>query len=238
MAGLDTLLERLCADLGRAHQGARRLVLTARRVDGADRAAEIRLAQPGRDPMRLRALFAPKVDQIDAGFGIDALHLAAPETEPLTPRQLTQGHRETEAAKLADLISRLGNRIGFDALIRMLPADSHIPERAATLAPAEHAAPKPWPARAGPPRPITLFPPEPLRIETGHPPARFHWRGRALTTRAADGPERIAPEWWWDDPDWRAGPRDYWRVDTHEGPRLWLFFTPANPAWYAHGEFA
>ena len=73
------------------------------------------------------------------------------------------------------------------------------------------------------------------------PPPAFTWRGRRLTTARAHGPERIAPEWWLDDPDWRSGLRDYWRVETAEGPRLWLFYTPADPsapAWYAHGAFA
>tara|TARA_R110002073_G_scaffold33647_3_gene100890 strand:+ start:127 stop:336 length:210 start_codon:yes stop_codon:yes gene_type:complete len=67
-----------------------------------------------------------------------------------------------------------------------------------------------------------------------------------FTTLRATGPERIAPEWWFDDPAWRSGLRDYWRVETLEGPRLWLFYTPQASSWpardaqnwYAQGEFA
>ncbi len=131
-AGLERLLERLCGQLETHQMGARRLRLTARRVDGADQTAEIRLARPGRDPMRLRDLFAPRLAEIDAGFGIDALRLAALEVEPLKPAQLSQRHRETEATRLADLVSRLGNRIGFENVLRFLPAESHAPERAVT----------------------------------------------------------------------------------------------------------
>ncbi len=60
------------------------------------------------------------------------------------------------------------------------------------------------------------------------------------TLTTADGPERLAPEWWWDDPNWRSGLRDYWRVETAEGPRLWMFHTPqgAPSGWWAHGTFA
>lgn len=72
----------------------------------------------------------------------------------------------------------------------------------------------------------------------GHPPPAFTWRGRRLTTARAHGPERLAPEWWLDDPTWRSGTRDYWRIETAEGPQLWLFHTPAESAWYAHGAFA
>jgi protein ImuB len=312
-AALEILLERLCARLETHRMGARRLCLVARRVDGADQRAEIRLARPGRDPMRLRDLFAPKLAGIDAGFGIDALRLAAPEVEPLNPVQLGRHQRESEAAKLADLVSRLGNRVGFENVIRFLPAESHAPERAVTLAAAAHSEPEPWPSTGRPPRPLTLFPPEkvipaplpgppsrggeeeaarrgggarapwqgttdPLAVACGGcrtldpdsplppcglgrtlenpgrgeaglarkgngaaPPSAFTWRGRRLTTARAHGPERLAPEWWLDDPAWRSGLRDYWRVETAEGPRLWLFHTPADPAgpaWYAQGAFA
>ncbi|MFV0334880.1 MAG: DNA polymerase Y family protein, partial [Tropicimonas sp.] len=48
---------------------------------------------------------------------------------------------------------------------------------------------------------------------------------------------RIAPEWWLDDENWRSGPRDYWRVETTQGRRLWLFSTPQNPGWFVQGEF-
>lgn len=237
MAGLELMLERLCADMERHQMGARSLRLTTRRVDAEDRRAEIGLARPLRDPMRLRDLFAPKIDEIDAGWGIDALFLRATAVEPLKPAQMTQAHRETEAVKLADLVSRLGNRVGFDRVMRFQPAESHIPERAYIAAAAAHSDAIPWPEINRPPRPITLFRPEPLGPVPGVPPARFDWRGKSLSTLQAHGPERLAPEWWWDDPDWRAGPRDYWRIHTAEGPRLWLFHTPAYPAWYAQGAF-
>lgn len=299
VAALEILLERLCTRLEDHRMGARWLQLIARRVDGADQKAEIRLARPGRDPIRLRELFKPKLDEIEAGFGIDALRLIAPEVEPMGSVQLGEGKRESEEAKLADLVSRLGNRIGFDNIVRFLPAESHAPERAQVIAPAAHSTAVSWPPIARPPRPVTIFPPErlagtiheagkgierlegmprSLRAEAADPtamqggiesssdertpspatppgparnpgrnegarkpPASFIWRGRKLTTACAHGPERLAPEWWLDDPGWRSGLRDYWRVETAEGPRLWLFYTPADPAgpdWYVQGVFA
>ena len=172
MAGLDLLLERLCRDLETHQMGARTLTLTARRVDGEDQHATIGLARPARDPMRLRALFERKVAEIRSGWGIDALRLVAVETEPLKPAQMVQGHRETEAARLEDLLSRLGNRVGFENILRALPAESHIPERAVTIAPAAHSAPGDWTGVAAryPPRPISLFDPEAL--PRAFPPTR------------------------------------------------------------------
>ncbi len=269
MAGLERLLQRLCQTLETHQMGARRLRLTARRVDSANARTEIALARPGRDPARIRALFEPGVARIEAGFGIDALRLEAIAVEPLKPAQVS---RKTESEQLADLLSRIGNRIGFENVTRCLPAESHIPERAFTRAAAAWSEPEPWSTpwpNSGPMRPLILFPPERLEVEgleagwetpgtpnhhcpgpdpgprpaahnTSAPPPRFRWRRRWLTLAEAQGPERLAPEWWWDDPEWRAGLRDYWRVATAQGPRLWLFHTPqaARPEWWAHGAFA
>jgi protein ImuB len=241
MAGLARLLDRLCDKLGQHHMGARRLRLELNRVDRAKAEVEIGLARPMRDPGRIAALFARGVDEVDAGFGIEAMRLVASLTEPLGPAQIRAG-RPAPQDGMADLISRLGNRLGFENVQRLAPAESLIPEKsflilAAAYAP--EAAPVP---PGGPPRPITIFPPEPVTAaqgqSPGHPPAHFRWRRMRFSTLRAIGPERIAPEWWLDDPAWRTGLRDYWRVETREGPRLWLYHTPQAPGWCIQGEFA
>ena len=252
MAGLARLLERLCAKLAAAHRGARRLRLELRRVDRATTRVEIGLARPMRDPARIAALFQKGIDEVDAGFGIDALRLFAPITEPLAPEQITgEGGRGQPSDAMADLLSSLGNRIGFDRVLRLLPAQSLIPERSHILAPAAYSAPEPAPPLPPGRRPQILFRPEPVTAQ-GHPPSQFRWRNMRLTTLRATGPERIAPEWWFDDPAWRSGLRDYWRIETREGPRLWLFTTPqaqdwgaaegsafaGTQNWYVQGEFA
>ena len=73
------------------------------------------------------------------------------------------------------------------------------------------------------------------------PPEAFVWRRRRRRRAVAFGPERIAPEWWLDDPAWRSGARDYWRVETEEGERLWLFEAQGGElpgGWFAQGLFA
>ncbi len=235
-AGLARLLDRLCATLAANHHGARRVRLEMRRVDRGVVTAEIRLARPMNDAPRMAALFADAVQDIDAGFGIDQLRLSAPATEPLAPRQMDAPH-QVGADKLTDLVTRLGNRLGFDAVQRMLPAESHIPEKSFLIVPAAYAEAAPdWPPH--PERPLLIFPPEPIDAGGAEPPARFRWRRMSFTTARATGPERIAPEWWLDDPGWRSGLRDYWKVETREGRRLWLFHTPQSPVWCVQGEFA
>ncbi|MEI4485262.1 DNA polymerase Y family protein [Frigidibacter sp. MR17.14] len=238
------LLERLCARLAAREAGARSLRLTLRRVDQSDTEVELRLASPMVDPARILPLFDRGIDAVDSGFGIDQLRLQATLVEPMPPRQLTQrgaGQNRARSAALDDLVTRIGNRIGLENVQRLLPADSHIPERAFLRAPFAWSEPAGgWSAPR--PRPLRLFPPEPIEAATRepgpHPPHRFRWRRMRLTTLRATGPERIAPEWWLDDPDWRRGLRDYWRIETREGRRLWLYFTPQDPGWFAQGEFA
>jgi protein ImuB len=249
LAGLDRLAPVLCDKLRAQGRGARRVRLEASRVDGDTQVLEIGLARPTDRPDQLRPLFALKTGGIDAGFGIDRLRLSAPLTEPVHATEHKGGWAvsdETTGARgedqaLADLIARIGARVGLEAITRARPADSHIPEKTATpLAAAwsENAEHWPHPPRA---RPLTLFRPEPVRAgQAADVPAGFTWRGRTLDTRAALGPERIAPEWWLDDPDWRSGVRDYWRVTTQDGTMLWLYYAhggTTSGGWFAHGDF-
>lgn len=236
MAGTARLLDRLCAKLHAQEVGARMLALTLRRVDKGAQQVELRLAAPMREAARILPLFERGVAEVEAPFGIDMLRLEATQVEPLPTRQLCTASNPRRDG-LDDLITRIGTRIGLENVQRFLPADSHIPERAFLIAPAAWSAPQTgWaPPR---PRPLRLFPPEPVAGDGPRPPARFRWRRMVLTTGRATGPERIAPEWWLDDDNWRRGVRDYWIVHTRQGRRLWMFHTPQAPGWFVQGEFA
>jgi protein ImuB len=243
-AGLDRLLPELCARLKARARGARRVRLEAIRSDGRIERAEVGLAQATDLPARIRPLLALKLETLEAGFGFDVLRLAAPETEPLH----AQGHRGPDhsgqrAGALADLVGRLGARLGAEAVVRLQPADSHLPEKSVsvTMAAFSDPAAAPWPSPRAP-RPLVLFRPEPVAApDDPMPPAGFRWRRRSFTTVAARGPERIAPEWWLDDPAWRSGVRDYWHVATAEGERLWLCYAHGGElpgGWFCQGVFA
>jgi protein ImuB len=252
VAGLDRILPALCARLMAAGRGARRVRVQAFRVDGQVQRVEVGLARPAREIDRIRPLLLLKIDQIDPGFGIDCLRIEAVETEPVHAQQ-HRGHadasafasaRQVEDTALIDLIGKLGARLGTEAVTRLHPGESHIPEKAVQVLSAAWSDPHPapWPeARA--PRPLVIWRPEPVTApETDPtPPASFRWRRRDLVTRVAVGPERITPEWWLDDPDWRSGPRDYWRIEVEGGERLWLYFAHGaemSGGWFCQGSFA
>lgn len=236
MAGTARLLDQLCARLAEKEAGARALRLTLRRVDQASQLVELRLARPLRDARRILPLFERGVSAVEAGFGIDQLRLEATRVEPLPARQLSPLRAGGED-KLNDLITRIGSRIGLDNIRRFLPADSHIPERAFLIAPAAYSEPSgAWVALR--PRPLRLFPPEPVSGHGPRPPQRFRWRRMTLATARSTGPERLAPEWWLAEESWHSGVRDYWQVETRQGRRLWMYYTPQNPGWFVQGEFA
>jgi protein ImuB len=104
-----------------------------------------------------------------------------------------------------------------------------------------------------PPRPVRLFaPPEPIEavvwVVPDDPPSRFAWRRQTHLVAKADGPERVAEEWWQPDGhlvDAAGDPdaiRDYYRIEDETGRRFWLFRAGLSgdppPRWFIHGVFA
>jgi len=250
LAALDRLVPRLCALLRDKGRGARRVRLQAGRVDGGVQVTEAGLARAADAPDRIRLLLAHRIDEIEPGFGIEMLRLEAVQTEPLHARTVT-GHMEaadhTSARRdrgtaVTDLIGRIGGRIGMEAITRRHPVDSHIPEKSAQVLAAAWSDPaEGWPAPPAP-RPLLLWRPEPVMApDTPRLAAGFRWRGRDHRLTMARGPERIAPEWWLDEPEWRSGVRDYWEVVTEAGERLWLFYAHGaakSSGWFCQGRFA
>jgi len=249
MGAVDRLLPQLARQLREKGRGARLVRLEAHRVDRGVAVIEVGLARPSAEPDRIRPLLALKLGDIDAGFGIDRVRIVAPVTEPVHAQQ-HRGHLEAArdvaarggGAPLDDLVGKLGARLGLEAITRLHPGDSHIPEKTALVMAAAWSEPATgWPEPPGP-RPILLWRPEMVTAtEVPALPDRFRWRRRDLDVVAAVGPERIAPEWWLDEPEWRTGIRDYWRVTTDAGEVLWLYFAHGatmSAGWFCQGRFA
>ena len=255
MAAVERLLERLCDLLRDKGQGARVVRLQAYRADQTMQWVDVGLARASDQPERIRPLLAMKVSEVEAGYGIDMLRLAVVRSEAL-PRRKQVGHldaartvMERQAAEAAggrameDLFGRIGARIGLERVTRLHPAESHIPEKEAQVMAAAWSEPHEgeWPAPVAQ-RPLCLWRPEPVMVPD-HPrlPECFRFRGRDLQVAEVVGPERIAPEWWLDDPLWRSGTRDYWQVDCRDGTRLWLFYAHGgtmSSGWFCQGSFA
>jgi protein ImuB len=243
---LRSLLDALGRELEAASLGARRLDLALYRVDGIRLCVEVGLSRPARDPDRLRVLFEERLAACDPGFGVEAMALTASQTGPLPLRQapLTQAGAIASAADLAALLDRLQNRLGAKAVQQLACRDSHWPERAShAVQPLTARSSESAPWRQRPHRPLRLLarpePVEAVSLLPDYPPVCFRWRRGLHRVARAEGPERIAGEWWRLSPSPEA--RDYYRIEDSEGRRFWIYRTlpkEVAPAWYLHGLFA
>jgi protein ImuB len=262
------LMAEIAPRLERDGLGACALRLVLHRVDGAVRALDLGLSRPERCPERVAALVSLRLDRLgpalDAGFGFETVALAVTVTGVLLARQTDLG-----AAPAGDgvgvVADALAQRLGR-ALLRLESRASHLPERAdrsrvwvagegckslpsrstgrplLTQGPPSPVDPS-WPDHL-PPRPLVLFPRGEAALDVlstipEGPPRRFRWRAQVHRVTHAEGPERIAAEWW------RAPgkDRDYYRVECEAGHRLWLYrdgphASDRPAAWYVHGLFA
>lgn len=214
MVVTKALCARLAADLDAAGAGGRSFVLTLYRVDGSTAEITLGTACAVRDPYHLMRLFEERLDAIDAGFGIDVMALAASRVGPLGREQAVLigeagcSASRDDAVRLATLVDRLVNRLGETRVQHLVSCARHIPELAEVRRPAIAGLPTRTATDDLPPRaptasrpPFLLTVPEPITVTAEVPegaPARFTWRRLTRRVVRAEGPERIAPEWWLD----------------------------------------
>jgi protein ImuB len=246
------LMQDLVPALERGGVGARSLRLALYRIDGEVVVVDLSLMAPTRNSRHVARLIDLKlervVEAIDAGFGFETLSLTVTVTERMRPRQTELAcvsNGETAECR-AVLIDSLRQRLGPRRVWQLEPVASHLPERAQTArAPVEE--PQPWPVvDEAPPRPLFLLPraepAEVMALIPEGPPKRFRWRGTSHSVVWAQGPERIAGEWW---RQRKLQPtRDYYLVEDEVGHRFWLYREglygreTAAPRWFVHGLFA
>jgi protein ImuB len=246
---IEQVIADLLADLAELLQtkglGARALRLTGLRIDGSEQVVGIGTSRPTREVPHLLRLLKLRIERIDPGMGLEQFWLIAVHTEPLDAVDLGAVLAgETLVRDPARLVDVIAGRIGPQAVFRIAPVDSHVPERAVARSDPT-GMPGNWP---GWQRPIRLFArPEPLSrvmaLMPDQPPRRFEWRGRTYKVVAGDGPERVHGEWWRRDAEvWAV--RDYYRVEDEEGGRYWVFRRgdgfedeTGDLSWWMHGVF-
>jgi len=314
-AAADALLEDLCETLRRAGEGARRVRLVCHRVDGRPQALEVGTSRPVRRREPLARLFAEKLKQVAAGFGIEEMTLTAEAVEAVVEEQLgwtaangpfggehagqgaasgfaappsahvptrtrSESTRAGEAGlgqlggleagesarALAALVDRLGNRFGFDRVVRPAPRQSWKPERAVRLhafdgrapqarepgaqdrsrsttvpPPDSRRPPDPWAAsawRGGAPRPVRLAsPPQAVQV------AEFRGDGVPVSFRLGGDLHWLRAA---EGPErleaewWRedAPARDYYVFEAEDGRRYWIYRELCDPARFAASAFA
>jgi len=245
------LAEELCVHLAARSLGARRLTLSLYRADGSTAEVRAGFSAPSWSPEHMVALVMEKLAALDAGFGIDVMALDAVQVEKpaLHQEALTSRFKSGARTDVAQLVDRLANRLGQTHVSRIEPRASHIPERAEVRVGAlARGQEETWPLPPGPARPPFLLPtPEPISVLAEVPegaPASFTWRRVERRIVRAQGPQRVAPEWWDEIAAKPSGTRDYYRIEDEGGAGYWVFREGLYgrgeellPRWFLHGLY-
>lgn len=236
-------------------EGGRLFEATLFRVDGATYRIQIGTAQPLHDSQKVWKLFCKRLESIagnlDPGFGFDLVRISVVQSEAFDSTQSSFDTATTDDEEISSTIDQLGARFSASSIQRYIACNSHIPELSEKSVPyiSNSFSSLDWqaPEIGEPPRrPLHVFePPQPIEtlaeVPDG-PPIRFRWRKILRSVVYAEGPERIAFEWWKSDEPGLS--RDYYRVEDSDGRRYWIFRKglyereTGSPTWFLHGLFA
>jgi protein ImuB len=254
-ASLRHLAESLCKILERQGRGLRMLEAAFFRADGKVERIAVKTGTPLREPEAMLRLLHERLDALadplDPGFGFDLVRLEARLAETMRPAAIGFDAAENAGREIEFLIDRLTARFGEHRVQHFISQDTHIPEAAGIAVPAQAreftggAWRKKRETGDPPRRPLRLFEkPEEIAAGLATPPDGapkfFRWRQCRHDVVRAEGPERIAMEWWRK----QRPTRDYFRVETRQGQRFWLYrdglYTETGPGtrWYLQGIFA
>ena len=241
---LQKLLDTLCHRLLQEEKGLRTASFKCYRVDGKIEQIDIGTNRPSCNSRHLFKLFEINIHTIEPALGIELFTLGASKVEDIYPVQekLWNNNDGLDDTGLAELLDRIGGKMGANCIHRYLPDEHYWPERSFKLASSLNEKVQiTW--KAGRPRPLHLLSkPELIEVTApipDYPPMLFRHKEKLHKIIKADGPERIEQEWWLQDGEHR----DYYSVEDEDGYRYWLFRlghydVARSYKWFIHGFFA
>ena len=240
---------RLCEKLSRQVVGVRQVfvtfycpeVVTEQGTETRTVTLPASLSQPTRSAKHLGSLLVGLLDTLRLPAPADSIMVWARQVDPLDDWQDELfGTDSEDARELGDLVDRLAVRLGPHAVVKPVTLSEHQPERAfryvSLVGSAIDNRQSPVVSARGP-RPLRLSQ-RPVEIAATSivpegPPIAFRLQGTQHAVTHSVGPERVETGWW-------RGPhvrRDYYRVTTETGRRLWLFRQRDTGRWFLHGWF-
>lgn len=199
----------------------------------------------------------PLIDALSNRLGQDAVTMAAPRASHIPERSETFPPAINSSPPSWQDTVQDGHRANSPGAALLERGDGKKTAKRSKAAPSREATSyvPPWPYGKGVRRPAFLLPrPEPIAVIAevpDGPPARFTWRRVERRVARAQGPERIAPEWWrmiGRPPGAKvARARDYFQIEDEAGASYWVFRHglygneeeghEAPPQWFLHGLF-
>ena len=244
---VSLLVEQISEQLRQRDCGAIHIDCQLRIVNQQPTCWRAGLFQPSAQPTHLCELLGMHLESLQVSGPVEEVVVSVPVSGRLSHPQyeLFDDEEHADSHHWAVLVNRLSSRLGDTAVVRPQWQTQAEPERAYRCIPltrhnprkrsrTQHVASRP---SAQLPRPLWLYPtPQPVAVVCLAPdgPPQYLWhRHRRQQIVAHWGPERIETGWW------RGATvrRDYYRIETDQGCRQWLFRCLYTDRWFLHGEF-
>jgi protein ImuB len=247
---VERLLERLAWLLSARNAGALRLRCRFECEGAAPVAVEFDLFQPTAAARHLLDILDLHLERLRLPAPATGIALRVLRQAPLGQRQSRLFEQERtlgSSRQLAGLVDRLAGRLGGESVVRCRLQSDAQPELAYREEPLvgsgrerRATSGRSLAVRApagGLDRPLCLLS-RPVELDATSvapdgPPAQFARGGEQHEVARWWGPERIETGWWRRSSVWR----DYYRVETSEGRRYWLFRRRRDGRGFLHGAF-
>lgn len=198
----------------------------------------VSLFQPTNQSAHLLELFLLRLEAVHMQAPIEHVRVTAVTTVRMRGDQQTLWEEMGGRREIASFVDRLASRLGRANVFGVSSQAGALPENAYRQTELTIHSRRKTKVQGPPlPRPLWLANPEPLRQVAGapssDPPDRFLFQSALHHIRHAWGPERIETGWW----KGRSIRRDYYRVETDQGYRFWIFRRISDGSWFLHGCF-
>lgn len=243
---LRELLSQTLSCLQSQDLQTQQLVIHWRLEGETEGGCEIRLLRPTSAAGKLWELLSLRCEGLQLPAGMLSLTVEAiPCPREVISRSLLFDAADHRESAFLNLVERLSSRLGEQSVVRTRLIPEYQPElawRAESWLMATSGSPASSAPLIRGRRPLCLCEtPERIVVAVDHAsgrPRRFRWRQGDHTVAICEGPERIETGWWRS----AGARRDYYRIETSQGGRFWIFQQLAAAqcaagAWFLHGVF-
>ena len=246
---LPGVLAVMSQRLTRRGEAAVRLAIRLSLEHAPARCLRVRLGRPTASASRMEVILKKRLEDLKLSAPVMSLSLEVEESVPDSGWQPGLLDRVEQGEELPDLLARLTDALGEQAVFGSSLVDEWLPEEAwgrvnfgqeATRAPTP-SRPDPvepalrWSVDLPSPRPSLLLRPLLIEVSCGSDgaPLCVSVDGKRYGVRRSVGPELLSGAWW--DPG-RAWERTYWVASLEELRSAWIFRDELG-RWYLHGWF-
>ena len=242
---IQQLIERLCFLLLKQDTGSLQLSYRLTCQDSKPVLLEVGCYRPSADASHLWKLTETQLERLVLRDSVTSISLCSVRHDRLSRRQkelFGDDHIRQDSPLMAALIDRMSSRLGRQAIVRCVLQSDAQPEKAFRYEPLvggsvsrrKHSSRSPFSLLDRPlhllAKPVAL---ESCGVAADGSPSLFQYGGEQYAVSRYWGPERIETGWWRQ----RGIQRDYYRVETSEGFRLWIFRSLREGCWFLQGAF-